>query len=362
MGRLGSVPGVSKRLRAAVIGCGAISKEHLSFIASSERADLVGVTDLSRAAREYAAQRYGAAAAYENAERLLAEAKPDVVHVLTPPRTHHDLSIAALLAGAHVVCEKPIAATLDELDDMYAVATETGRLLIESQNYRFNDGVVAIKELVANGELGDILEAEVRITLDIASSTGKFGDANIPSPVAGLRGGAVHDFLPHMAYSVLQMLPDGPFGEPQAIWRNLSGNSMVGFDDLDAICTVGDGVVRLRFASALKPEGFRILVRGTRGQAETDVFQPYLRVEIPRARGPLSSLANQAVNGASLLKSSVTGLRDKVLQHTPLHGMPRMLGQFYAAVAGDGPSPMSPSDVRRPMELVELLVEGVPAR
>ena len=97
-----------------------------------------------------------------------------------------------------------------------------------------------------------------------------------------------------------------------------------------------------------------------RGAAETDAYQPYLRVEVPRARGPLSPLANQAANGAALLRSSTKGLRDKLLQKSPYHGMPLMLEQFYRAVRGEAVCPIRPDDMRRPIALVDALVAGAP--
>lgn len=342
-----------------MIGCGAIAHQHLDFLASSPLVDLVAVCDLSAAARDYAAQRYGAREAVADVADLLA-AQPEVVHILTPPRLHQELTIRCLEAGADVICEKPIAPSVAGLDEIQAVAERTGRAVIESQNYRFNDHVLEILRRVEAGELGEVLDVEARISLDV-SSGGKFADPHLPSPVAGLAGGAIHDFLPHLAYSVLQMVPDGPIEHVTATWRNLSGNPVIGYDELDATCCVGRARLAMRFSAALKPEGFRLYVRGTRGAAETDLFQPYLRVEVPRARGPLSPLANQAQNGVALLASSASGLRGKLLQHSPYHGMPRMLEAFYRAAQGAGPLPITPRQIRASVALVDAIVAEVPA-
>lgn len=72
-------------LKSAVIGTGVISKEHLQFLRHSDQAELVGVCDLSPAASRYAAEQFGAAAAYTDYRAMLDQAKPDVVHILTPP-------------------------------------------------------------------------------------------------------------------------------------------------------------------------------------------------------------------------------------------------------------------------------------
>ncbi len=104
---------MATKVKSAVIGTGAISKEHLSFLSKSEYAHLVGVCDLSKASAKYAAQRFGADSTYTNYRQML-ESKPDIVHILTPPHTHKQIAKDCLEAGVHVFCEKPITPTYDE--------------------------------------------------------------------------------------------------------------------------------------------------------------------------------------------------------------------------------------------------------
>src|ERR1019366_148104 len=98
-------------LRAAVIGTGKVSEEHLRFLTADARVALAAVCDLSPSLARYAAQRFGAQRAFTNSTEMFAEARPDVVHVLTPPNTHAKLVREALNAGSHVIVEKPVAPT-----------------------------------------------------------------------------------------------------------------------------------------------------------------------------------------------------------------------------------------------------------
>ena len=98
-------------LKSAVIGTGAISKEHLSFLSKSERTHLASVCDHSRASAKYAANRFGAESIYTNYNQMLSEVKPDFVHILTPPHTHKKIAKDCLEAGVNVFCEKPITPT-----------------------------------------------------------------------------------------------------------------------------------------------------------------------------------------------------------------------------------------------------------
>src|SRR5205085_11524025 len=95
-------------MRAAVIGAGQISKQHLGALAKCEGVEVVGVCDLSPVMAEVAAERFGIAAWFTDYRRMLDEKRPDVVHVVTPPSTHFKIASDCLGRGAHVVVEKPI--------------------------------------------------------------------------------------------------------------------------------------------------------------------------------------------------------------------------------------------------------------
>jgi len=85
------------------------------------------------------------------------------------------------------------------------------------------------------------------------------------------------------------------------------------------------------------------------------MYQPYLRFETARGRKVLSPLLNHAANGASLVGASVRNLRHKVLQHTPYHGMPRMLDAMYTAVRHGTAPPITTFEMERTSLLVDAL-------
>jgi len=174
-------------LRAAVIGTGKISEEHLRFLGTDPRVKLVGVCDLSPSLANYAVERFGAERAFSDSRQMLAEAKPDVVHVLTPPHTHYALVSDALKASAHVVVEKPVAPTHQEFLELIALADSCGKQIVEDHNYRFNEPVRAIEKLVRDGTLGDVREVDVRMALAIRKPGGRYMDASLPHPSHRMR-------------------------------------------------------------------------------------------------------------------------------------------------------------------------------
>jgi len=349
-------------LKAAVIGAGYISKEHLTFLAQFPGAEAVGVCDLSPAAAAYAQSQFGVARTYTDYRQLLDQEKPDVVHILTPPNTHQWLATACLEAGAHVICEKPMTPTHGEFEELWAVAQRCDRILIENQNYRFNWPIRDIRDLVAAGALGEVQEVEVRIALDIRGG-GRYADPNLPSPLHQLPAGIVHDFLPHMAYLLLEHLPEedteavGGKYRVGAAWSNHGGGDLFKFDDLDALIIAGQVHGRLRFSCHTQPDGFWVTVRGSEGYAETDLFQPYVRCVVPRPVGKqLTPLANHFYSGWEFMSASFKNFYRKVMQQTPYEGLHRLLEQTYTAIAQGQPPPLTYGDMARTSRLVETLL------
>lgn len=330
-------------LRAAVIGCGAIAYDHFKFLTASRTAELVGLCDRSRAMAGAAATMIERdVRIFTDSSEMLAELKPDIVHVLTPPQTHDALVRQALDANAHVVCEKPMCGTAAETAALIDAAATAGRELVESRNLLFNDTVIDLMRLIADGRLGGVRECDILLSLDFVQ--GPFGDTNLAGPGVALPGGAVHDFLPHLVY-LFQTLAgvetaDAVMGEV----TNRSGNPRVGYDSMDVLTRAGTVRGRLRIATDLEPSAFRINIRGTDGSAEADLYNPYLRFEgapDTSKRYPFGQMRS----GFGMVGAGMTNLAGKIAQHGVMHGMPRMLEAIYVAIREGRRPPILPAEM-----------------
>lgn len=350
----------TSRLRSAVIGCGAIAHEHLPYLASSPRVELAAVCDSSPALASFMRDRFKAETCFTDAGEMLRQAKPQVVHVLTPPQTHASLIRMSLEAGAHVICEKPMTGSAAETEKLLAEARRVGSVLVESRNLLFNDVSIAIDRLRTAGELGAVREVDVLLSLDLTA--GPFGDLNLSGPGVALPGGAVHDFLPHLAYLFLHFAGDpAQVDEVTGFLENRSGNARVGYDHLDVLIEAGAARGRLRIASDVAPPAFRLIIRGTERSAETDFYNPFLRIEGGANVGKRAPL-EQIGSGVKLARAGVRNFFDKVRQHGTYHGMPRMLDAIYAALQrGDAP-PISEADMLATARLVDRIVSLGSAR
>jgi predicted dehydrogenase len=348
-------------LRAAVVGAGAISLEHLPFLQSSERAELVGVCDLSPVSARISARRFGAAQGYTDVAQMLVEAAPQVVHVLTPPHTHASLVRMCLEAGANVVCEKPITPTAAEAGELLDLARRQGVHLIENHNYRFNDEILELRRLIDDGSLGEVSEVEIRMALPIRGEGSRFADENVPNPIHQMPAGVIHDFLTHFAYLVNTLSAAESWDRIGAAWSNHGGGELFRFDDLDAILigrsATGPVHGRLRFSCRTAPDLFGVTVRGSKGQAATDLFHPHLELLVDRPGGPqLTPIVNHVINGTKLARSGLRNFGQKLLQHGPYHGLTRLLDETYAALQAGETPPVTAADILRAAELVDALV------
>jgi predicted dehydrogenase len=342
-------------LKAAVIGTGKISEEHLRFLAESPHVRLVGVCDLSPAMADFAARRFKADAAYTDHTQMLRDARPDVVHVLTPAATHPLLVRDCLNNSAHVIVEKPVAPTHDEFQSLWELSQSKNRRLIEDHNYRFNQPVLVIEKLVADGTLGEVREVDVRMALSIRAPGGRYADVNLPHSSHKLPCGVLHEFITHLCYLARRFIPT--VDRARAAWSKHGGEALFTYDDLDAIVIGGPVHGRIRFTSHTGPETFSLIVRGTRGWAETDLFQPYLRVSIPRGGQQLTGLLNHLAGGGELISAAFAGFRNKIMRHTPYEGLHTFLSRTYEALRNGSEPPVNYADMDGASRLIDLLLD-----
>lgn len=341
-------------MKSAVIGTGEISAEHLGYLAQSVTTQLVGVCDLSPSAASYAAKTFGAADSYTDYRNMLDEAKPDVVHVLTPPQSHVPITTDCLNSGAHVICEKPVTLSHDEFTSLWNHARDKGKHLIEDHNYRFNQPVLQIERLLANGVLGEVMEVDIRMALRIRDG-GRFADRNMPNPAHQLPAGVIHDFITHLSYLVLRFFPDPD--RVSAAWTNHGGDDLFKYDDLDAILIAGDKHARIRFSCRTAPDCFALTVRGSRAEVQTDLFHPYMRLMKPRAGGEkLSPVTNQLANGLNLVGASFANLRNKLMQRSPYEGLHTFLARTYDALQNEAEPPVTFEDMDRTSRLIDQML------
>lgn len=154
---------MSDIIRIGIIGCGGIANgKHMPALSHQKGVEMVAFCDIIRSRAEEAKEKYGAADAkvYEDYKELLKDETIQVVHVCTPNRSHSFITIDALEAGKHVMCEKPMAKTYAEAKAMLDASVRTGKLLsIGYQNRHCAENLYA-KKVCEAGEIGEVYFAK----------------------------------------------------------------------------------------------------------------------------------------------------------------------------------------------------------
>jgi predicted dehydrogenase len=149
-------PMVQGEVRLGVIGCGGFGLYALQQFAQVPGVTLAGMAGTHRQAAYAAAQRFGIPD-IEDVGKMLARDDIDLVYIATPPFLHHPQAMEALRAGKHVICEKPLAMTVAQADEMIAEARRRDRLLVANLMQRYNPVSDAVGRLIQAKVLGDLL-------------------------------------------------------------------------------------------------------------------------------------------------------------------------------------------------------------
>ncbi len=153
----------SEKLRIGIIGCGGIAtNKHMPGLAKQDNVEMTAFADIIYERAEKAAQDFGVEGAkkYSGYEALLEDKTIDVVHVCTPNKSHSEITVAALEAGKHVMCEKPMSKTSEGAKKMVEAARKTGKKLCIGYQNRYSASSQYLYKACRRGDLGEIYFAK----------------------------------------------------------------------------------------------------------------------------------------------------------------------------------------------------------
>jgi predicted dehydrogenase len=341
-------------MSVAVIGTGAIAKQHLACLRKLHNVRIAGVCDLSRSMAESAASRFGVDRWYTDHRKMLDELHPDVVHITTPPTSHYRLSMDALAADAHVLVEKPATVEYAELEDLLAEARSHNRHVIEDYNYIFNDPVQRVLRLIDSGEFGQVTHVEISLCLDILSPGGAFVDENAPHPCLSMDGGAIADFLPHLASLAHAFV--GAHKNVATLWTK-RGTSILPSDEFRALIEADRGSAELVFSAHTQPDSFQIRVYGQHMRTSINLFEPHLTIDRVRScPKPLIPFFNGLADSAETARSSFRGLIRKLSGGPGAYeGLWQLLSRTYTALATGSSMPVTMQQIQEVNHLVAAM-------
>jgi predicted dehydrogenase len=338
-----------------IIGCGAIAREHLTVLAELDNVEIVAVCDISPARAEAAAERFGIARSYTSHQELLADIKPDLVHLTTPPASHLPIARDFLAAGLNVFCEKPITVRYEDFCTLKKLAQDQGCMLMENQQNRFHSSVKRIEGFINSGELGDVLEVQICLSLNITGANSAYVDGNAPHFGLSLPGGVIGDFLPHIAYLVYMFT--GKITDVTTAWSKHKVGTPLPADEFRGMIKGERTTAYVSFSGNAQPDGFLVRVVGTRMRVEANLYEPP-RFIIKRARTgepSIGTLIDGIAESRQVLVGSVSGFLRKLGGTSSYDGLREMISKTYRTIELHEPQPISLDEIDEIAQLVDRL-------
>ncbi len=345
-------------LRTALVGCGKVGAIHARVLHQLPESDLVAVCDTSAERAKALAQQYGGAA-FDDLAQMLTQAQPQVVCVATPHPLHASVTIASAKAGAHVLVEKPLAATLNDCDAMMAATQAAGVELGVISQRRYYAPVLRMKQALDAGKIGQPI-----LGLFLMYS---WRDENYykSDPWRGRwdseGGGVLVNQSPHQL-DILQWLM-GPIEEISGAWANLTHPYLEVEDTAVATIRFASGGLGCILTSLCQQPGIytKVHIHGSRGASigvQTDTGATFVAGVSELAEPPLNDLWN-VPGEEDLLKEFQEEDRQQFRQvHGTEHYHKLNIGGFLRAVADGQPPPISGEDGRTVVAMFQAIYQS----
>lgn len=335
------------RLKIAVVGCGKIADAHVEEVGKLSNAGVVAVCDREALMAEQLAARYGVPRHDSDFARMLAEVRPDVVHVTTPPQSHLALATQAIDAGCHVYIEKPFAMTRDESVRIVEHAARARRLVTVGHSFAFDPLTVALRRLRDEGFLGDTVHVESHLGYNLSGAFGAALMGDRAHWVHGLPGKLFHNNIDH----VLHKIEDFVSEDSPRIFARATRRLPAGFGDerddlMDELRVMMEGKRATAFASFSShavPIRHFARVWGTKNTVLADYVSRVLVVEqgekLPSAIGRLLPAFAQSRQYSRGGMRNVRRFMKSEFQF--FAGMNALFQRFYQSIQENGEPPIA---------------------
>lgn len=342
-----------KIYQVVIVGYGGMGSYHGQLISPVDQIKVTGVYDIVPYRMELA--EAAGFKAYESLDAVLSDEAVDVVLVATPNDVHKEISIKALKAGKHVICEKPVTINSADLLEIVEAAKEAERVFTVHQNRRWDEDFLIVKHAVETGQIGDVFRVESRVQ----------GANGIPGDWRQLKaygGGMLLDWGVHLLDQLL-LLTDSKIDSVTAELSTILGTEVDdGFtahirfkDELTAIIEVGTtNYVTLP----------RWYVKGTEGTAIIRDWE--LNGEIVRSNPDVARVEPKPIQAGQGLTKTMAPPSEESTLHLPIEKAPApaqsFYGNFVATLEGKSAQLVKNDEVYRVLRLIETIFEAAEKR
>jgi predicted dehydrogenase len=252
-------------LRLGIVGCGRVTTMfHLKAIKEVAEVSLVAVVDRDRARMLNVRGSCGADKGYSDLSELLSDSQVDAVVINTPPGLHEEMVVQSLKAGKHVLCEKPLATSVEGATRIKEVQESTGLVVLPGHNYAFTPSLEKAQELIRDGTIGDVQNVTVAFENSL-----KFYGAKTDFRLKE-EFGIVGDVLPHILSVTNGIAGTAEAVESAKAWRE----SYEVVDNINIHLRTAHGVdLECTMSWTKLIPTFKVEVTGSSGRLLTDLMK-----------------------------------------------------------------------------------------
>lgn len=352
------------KLKVAIVGCGKFADAHVEEAGKIPFARVVAACDAEPLMAEQLAVRYGIPARFSNFDEMLAEVRPDVVHIVTPPQAHLPLATKAMDAGCHVFVEKPLALTCRDARQMIEHARRTGRLLTTGWRANFDPPALALRKIVAEGLIGEPVHIESFYGYDLSGPFGSAFRADKTHWVHRLPGKLFHNNIDHLLNKFAEFMGDE---RPEVLARAWAWSGCEGdLEDELRIMLRGSRIsAYATFSANIKPAGHTLTLHGTKRTVRVDyISRTVTFASEPKLPGAIGRLVPAFAEGWQFWREGLRNVRRFAKsEYHYFAGLNALLVAFYDAVLQNGPPPIPYPDILWVNGVIEEVVGqiGAPA-
>lgn len=350
-------------IRIGIVGCGKMAEQHVMQIRRIPDTEIAAVCDTEPLMARQLAERYGINYHCKDVNEMLQQAKPDIIHITTPPHSHYNLGRLCLAAGSHVYMEKPFTLNTAEAEDLIQLAKQSDRKITAGHNAQFTHTMIRMRELVKGGYLGgNPLHMECHYCYDFSNTSyakALLGDHD--HWVRKLPGALLQNIISHGISRIAEFLVgEHPMviasGFTSEFLKNIGESEIV--DELRVIIKdEASTTAYFTFSSQIRPAPRQFKLYGPKRsvfidedhqiliKSETTEYKSYLSYFIPPLGFAIQHIANSTHNVSKFIKKDF---------HLPNDaGLKALIEGFYNAALHDDPLPISYQEILRTSRIMD---------
>ena len=337
-----------EKIRTALCSFGMSGRVfHAPFLDANPGFELCAVWERSK---KIAREHYPTLTSYDSLNDILDDPSIELVIVNTPNATHYELAKQCLLAGKHVVVEKPFTVTSNEASELISLAADQNKLLSVYHNRRWDSGFKTVKKVISEGLLGEVVEAEFHF-----DRYSKNLNAKAHKETASPGNGVLYDLGSHLIDGALVL-----FGKPDAIYadlRILKPNSLV-HDYMDLLLYYPNLRVRLKSSYLTREPLPGFIIHGMEGsflKSRSDIQEKSLQAGLKpghedwgKEPAETMGLLHTSINN-KIIRDSIPSERGDYMEY---------FEKLYRAIRMNEPLPVTAFEGKLVIEIIESAIES----